>query len=78
MAVGDTVDVVYDEVPEGVCTYRTYDYDGGDEVSDVIEVNDKGQLIPKKSRCCRCESVHRGKPELYCDGVQNRNVTHLQ
>ena len=49
VAVGDTVDVVYDEVPEGVCTYRTYDYDGGDEVSDVIEVNDKGQLIPKKA-----------------------------
>ena len=72
VAVGDTVDVVYDEVPEGVCTYRTYDYDGGDEVSDVIEVNSE------KSRCCRCESVHRGKPELYCDGVQNRNVTHLQ
>ena len=42
-------------------------------VGDTVDV-----VNSEKSRCCRCESVHRGKPELYCDGVQNRNVTHLQ
>lgn len=47
--VGEAVDVVYDEKPEGSCIYEFYKHDSTDAAEGYVKVNENGQLIPEKT-----------------------------